>query len=76
MSFCFTQDRCLLLRTDCKRLSQKTAICLIAQICSPEEFEDQLASHGTDLIVLMCKAHSCRPCKVDIYCALVQHSTH
>lgn len=43
-----------------------------AQIMSPEEFEQQLASHGLDLVVLMCKAHSCRPCKVGTACLIAR----
>ena len=67
VGFLFTQDRALPLRTGCKCLSATDSNLLdFTQICSPEEFEDQLASHGTDLIVLMCKAHSCRPCKVGV----------
>lgn len=36
----------------------------VIRINEPEEFEQQLVSHGSDLVVLMCKAHSCRPCKM------------
>lgn len=31
---------------------------------SPEQFDDLVAAHADKLIVLMCKSHSCRPCKM------------
>ena len=34
------------------------------QVHSPTEFKDLCAAHGDKPVVLMCKAASCRPCKV------------
>lgn len=34
------------------------------QVHSPEEFEDKLAANKDKMVVLMCKATHCRPCKV------------
>ena len=42
------------------RLSNTDAL----QVHSPEELLDQLHKHKDKLVVLMCKAISCRPCKV------------
>jgi thioredoxin 1 len=36
----------------------------VARINAPEELKEELGRHGSDLVVLMCKAHSCRPCKM------------
>mmetsp|Transcript_748 Transcript_748/g.2282 ORF Transcript_748/g.2282 Transcript_748/m.2282 type:complete len:260 (-) Transcript_748:789-1568(-) len=36
----------------------------VIRIHTPEELKEQLEIHGHDLVVLMCKAHSCRPCKM------------
>ena len=35
-----------------------------AQVHSPQELQDQLRTNDGQLVVLMCKAASCRPCKV------------
>lgn len=36
---------------------------LVTTIHSPEELDAQLKDHATQLVVLMCKAKGCRPCK-------------
>eukprot|EP00775_Hariotina_reticulata_P005338 gene5339-5575_t len=33
-------------------------------VSSPQQFDDLLDAHTSKLIVLMCKSHSCRPCKM------------
>eukprot|EP00878_Enallax_costatus_P001057 GHUV01001192.1.p2 GENE.GHUV01001192.1~~GHUV01001192.1.p2 ORF type:complete len:220 (+),score=40.27 GHUV01001192.1:113-772(+) len=33
-------------------------------VTSPEQFDDLVAAYPDKLIVLMCKSHSCRPCKM------------
>ncbi|KAK9804758.1 hypothetical protein WJX72_003645 [[Myrmecia] bisecta] len=37
---------------------------LVTTVHSPEEFEELLAQHPGQLVVLMCKAMACRPCKM------------
>lgn len=56
--------------------NQPESSCFATQILAPEEFEQQLASHGSDLVVLMCKAHSCRPCKVNPQHCVVECRTY
>lgn len=36
----------------------------VVQLSSPEQFERALAQNADRLLVLMCKARSCRPCKI------------
>ncbi|PSC74643.1 thioredoxin [Micractinium conductrix] len=37
---------------------------LVTSVHSPEEFKDALAAAGERMVVLMCKAVHCRPCKL------------
>lgn len=37
--------------------------CLVT-VKSPQQFTDLLQMHPDKLVVLMCKSHSCRPCKM------------
>lgn len=36
----------------------------VIRICEPEQLTEFIESHKQQLVVLMCKAHSCRPCKM------------
>lgn len=70
--FFMDQYNMLSVREDCKQgacTPQKPAFSLRAlpiQVHSPQELQDQLRKNDGKLVVLMCKAASCRPCKVGL----------
>lgn len=53
-----------------RRPHPPTAAC--PQVHSPEEFKDVLAANKDRMVVLMCKAMHCRPCKVRLGCGDVR----